>query len=138
LTPYFIHSLTAYTLSTTQGWKKKDDALMLAIQYKHGLPSSWTDPLMEYFTEHWDTKPPKLVFKRIELLYNSDVFDEMTDEYLDLLTDEDRARYCPGFGTAQMLTNKDNWGRTDTDFDYRNRKQGGEECSGEGEGKEIE
>jgi len=108
-----------------RGWQKKDDALMLAIQYKYGLPTSYKDPKMDYYRVCWETKPPKLIFKRIELLYKSDTFDEMTDDLLDHLTEEQREKYCPGFGTMQMLAQKDNWGRTGTDFDYRNRKQGG-------------
>ena len=140
------------------GWQKKDDALMLAIQYKvserakkvkqrgwgmicfslshalifhfvfftqHGLPSSWKAKEMQHYIKWWDTKPPKLIFKRIDLLYRTNLFDEITDEYVDLLTDEQKKEYLFGFGTMAMLADDDDWGNTKTQFDYRKRQSGG-------------
>ena len=109
-----------------QSWKPHDDALMVAINYKHGLPKSTasSDRTMKIYRDVWDTKPTEAIWKRLDYLYRSGALDD-PGAILDVLTDEERDKYLPGFGTMGGLAHKKDWGRTDTDFDYANRKGGG-------------
>ncbi|GMI13613.1 hypothetical protein TrVE_jg2323 [Triparma verrucosa] len=109
-----------------QSWKPHDDALMVALHYKYGLPESYSnsDKIMKYYRDKWEMKEAKAIWKRLDMLYRADALEDI-GAIIDLLTPEEQAEYCPGFGTSKALAHKNDWGRTDTDFDYANMKTGG-------------
>ena len=109
-----------------QSWKPHDDALMVALHYKYGLPQSYSnsDKIMKYYRDKWEMKEAKAIWKRLDMLYRADALEDI-GAIIDLLTPEEQAEYCPGFGTSKALAHKNDWGRTETDFDYANMKTGG-------------
>ncbi|GMI04431.1 hypothetical protein TrLO_g15438 [Triparma laevis f. longispina] len=109
-----------------RGWQPHDDALMVALHFKYGLPKSYanSDKTMKHYRDMWDTKPAKMIWKRLDMLYKADALEDV-GAVIDLLTEEEQAKYCPGFGTSHAMADKANWGRKDTDFDYAHRTGGG-------------